>query len=347
MSANKRQVLLIAPLYMDLYKDIVAELETRGYAVDFVPEQSQKGDPCNVRGYNMYKGVNLSKEKFDEKNRQRWVEILEQHKEKYDILLVIDGQSIDKILFEELKRRNSHLRSFNYLFDTTSGVYEFQHNFPLFDKVFTFDMVEAEKYNISYLPIYWIEATPSEKFHYDVFGLGALSQPRYELFKAVKNVCEKKEYSYFLKLLPNFHIKYMSLYKIRNVIRTMLGVDKRNIVSAKALTSEFIIEKGMAPSEFREYVYSSSIIVDTSAPHQTGLTARFMWALGAGKKIITTNQFVMRTSLFDPDKVMVFKEDTSMEQVYNFMSNNADDAYSCQEEIESYRIDRWLNTILQ
>lgn len=40
-----KRVLFIAPKYMNLYQDIIAEMKRQSYEVDFIAEQSYKDDP--------------------------------------------------------------------------------------------------------------------------------------------------------------------------------------------------------------------------------------------------------------------------------------------------------------
>ena len=44
------RILFIAPSYMDIYKDIMFEMEMQGYKVDFLQEKSFLADPYNIRG---------------------------------------------------------------------------------------------------------------------------------------------------------------------------------------------------------------------------------------------------------------------------------------------------------
>lgn len=113
---------------MDIYKDIQKELVRQGYHVDFIPEGKYAEDPDNIRGYKgIKKLLYVRPKKFAKWNSEKWLSLLnsESYNKNYDILFVIDGQSIPKCLFEELRRRNNKLISVNYLFDTCSGVYRF------------------------------------------------------------------------------------------------------------------------------------------------------------------------------------------------------------------------------
>lgn len=342
-----RNVLFIAPRYMNLYLDVIKEMENQGYYVDFIPEESFKEDPYNVRGYIRYGKIWVNKEKFVRKNRCRWKKILalEQYDKSYDILFVLDGQSLDSYLFDELKRRNPQIKTINYLFDTTTGVYRFDKFFSFFDRIVSFDPVEVDKYSLEYMPIYWIPSISDDKYKYDVFGLGAMSLQRFDLFSVIKQICLDNKFSFYLKLLPNFKVNSWMCYRIRCFIRQLIGLGNTNI-PIDALKSDFIIHEGLSPEIFRKFIANSNIIIDTSAPHQDGFTARFMWALGAGKKIITTNLKVVNTTFYNEKQIFLYSEDVKRTDIVSFMevpyTGNSDNI-----DLLQARIDNWTSFMLK
>ncbi len=330
---------------MDIYKDIISELEKQGFYVDFIPEEKYKNDPRSRD-----KKVLLSKKdkgKFEKFINSHWTSILQQAKynKVYDLLFVLDGQAFRPIVVDILKKRNSAIRCVNYLFDTTSGVYEFDKNFDCFDKVFTFDIGESKKYGINFLPIYWVPAIEVEE-DVDLFGMGRYSKARYRLFKEIKKVADLEGMKSVLRL-HTYVINNLALYKVKYSIKKLLGI--AHGPSPEAYSSEFNTHESISPSEFRQLISRSKCIVDTSAAHQDGLTARFMWALGCEKKIVTTNKSVRNYAFYTPQQIFVVDDILKLDNTHSlkdFLTHKFIMNDIVRSEILSYRIDNWVSTII-
>lgn len=343
---KNKKVLFIAPSYMDLYKDIIAEMKKQGYDVDYIKEMSCQDDPYNVRGYARFSKLFVNEDRFVRKINAIWEDILNTppYDKAYDILFVLDGQAVRPIIFDILKSRNKNLKSINYLFDTTSGVYLFNKNFSLFDKVFTFDVKESKEYNINLLPIYWVAQNSPQTTQYDIFGLGAIKDDRYHLFKRIENIANQCGKSYYLKLFNFITTKNMRLYKLRYSLYKIMRM--KNLISPQAILSHFSTKEKMSPLAFRDMITASSVIIDTSAPHQDGMTARFMWAVGLGKKIITTNPNAAKYDFYNSRLILIYNKKTTDEDIHNFINQNICEDCIKNSILIKYRIDNWLKTML-
>ena len=336
---------------MDLYKDIISEMEKQCYKVDFLPEKTFKYDPYNIREECYFIKKEWKQKQFEAELEQYWAEVLnsEKYKNYYDYLFVLDGQSIRKVVFEILKTRNPNLKSVNYLFDTTTGVYEFHHNFPFFDKIYSFDKKEVSMYGLSHLPIYWVEDDEYVSQDIDLFGLGRYNNSRYDLFKTLHHIIKGKNYNVFLKLNMD-KISNMSFYRIKYAVRTLFKI-VYDRPSPEAFVSDFCTTENVSPSHFRNLICRSKCVVDTSAPHQDGLTARFMWALGLERKIITTNEDVKSYSFYSPRQIFVVKNSSEViqkkEEILSFIQESFKMSPEIKIEVEKYRLDNWIRRILQ
>lgn len=343
-----KKLLFIAPAYMNLYKDIIAELTNKGYSVDFIAEKSYKDDPLNIRGYRKHSRLLVNAEKFEKKISAIWKNTLNsnEYNKAYDVLFVLDGQSLHPCIFDILKSRNPQLKAVNYLFDTTIGIYQFEKNFKYFDSVFSFDKSDVEKYNLNFLPIYWPQEDAKPHEHYNVFGFGAINVPRYELFKGIKKICDECKYSYFLKLFVFFNVRNEKLYELQHRFLRLFGKSK-GYIPVEAINSSFATKETIDPAEFRQYILNSDVVIDSSAPHQDGLTARFMWALGAEKKIITTNNTVDKYPFYTKDQIFIYNDSGANNSLADFITSNYKMSEDIREIVADYRLDNWLDRILK
>lgn len=340
-----RNVLLIAPSWVGLHNDIINELQRMEYYVEFIPEYSFLKDPYKVE----HRRRPLSQNAADVQKTEYWQRNLEKTNTVFDVLLVIDGQGVNQYLFDELLRRNPQVRSVNYLYDTTYSLYHFERNFHFFNHVFTFDKKDASNYQIDHLPIYWTESIPTNKAKetYQVFGFGAYSENRYRLYKQIRAIAREMNKSYFIKLYAP-RAKTFCPYKMIDTIRHLLG--RKRLIPYNIYSSDYITSETMSTDEFRHYVQSSDVVLDTKVNDQDGLTARFMWALGAGKKIITTNDSVKSYDFYDPLQILVVEDkkfdDGEKEKISQFIANEYKMQLAKMDILIRYRVDFWLKTII-
>ena len=332
-------ILLIGPTYMDLYKDIINELGRLGHVVDFIKERHSKNDPLNIR-----REYTITKRHSDRQKKEYWKKYLlsPQYNKIYDLLIVIDGQGLHPYLFDILKVRNSGIVCVNYLFDTIKGVYRFDKFFGYFDKVFTFDLSESKKFNILFLPIYWCPDDAHHEEKYDLFGFGAYTPSRFAVYEHFYNGL--KDRPVYIKLFAIVKCKEW-FHELKRKIRGVLGLIQ--YIPIKDYHSPIICHETIKPKEFRELIYCSRVVLDTNPPHQDGLTARFMWALGAKKKIITTNSSVLNYDFFTNEQILIVDKDGlfKLNEVLKFIDANLYLSQSTINEIDKYRIDNWLKTI--
>ena len=102
----------------------------------------------------------------------------------------------------------------------------------------------------------------------------------------------------------------------------------------------------MSPSEFRKCIYSSLCVIDTYNDFQEGMTPRFMWALGAGRKIITTNKNAINYPFYSPDRILVINNMVDTTSLLLFLDEKIDKNKQIEDLIVQYRIDNWMNYLL-
>ncbi len=332
------RVLLIAPTYMNLYEDIVSGLQAKGYEVQYYPDKRIKGNPFNKVGGGDKK---IPVEEFMVQLDTMWTEILakDQYNCFYDYLLVIDGLSVAPLLFDRLRKANPNIVACNYLYDRVNGVYELDHNFPYYDRVFSFDQKDCADYNLSFLPIYWTPIEKCKHNKFDVFGFGGYDKTRLKVFKHIRNLASKEKLTSFIHIFIHYDNRFILLLKI--FIKAILG---QKHVSALDVLSGIYTNKTISPTEFRKIIASSKVIIDTNHPYQDGLTARFMWALGAEKKIVTTNQSVQNYSFYSKEQFFIINN--NWQELFDFIKRDYSMPNSIREEVLKFRIDNWLDVIL-
>lgn len=345
MNSYKQKILFISPTWVDIHRDIAEQLGTMGYEVTFIPENSFPEDPYRIKG----KKITVSDSVVESLKKQYWDRNYAEINRYYDYLIVIDGQGINDHLFSILRASNPNIHCVNYLYDTTHSVYHFEENFKYFDKIFTFDRQESEKYNIDLLPIYW---TPIDNngtnLNYEIFGFGSYSKNRFELYKFIKGIAENLGKETFIQIYHN-KIKNKLLHILNNCLRKLKR--ENTLISLTDYKSELVTHTLLPTAEFRKIIQTSNVVIDSKVLDQDGLTARFMWALGAEKKIITTNTSAKLYPFYSKDQILILDESIPLEnqktKVIDFLATSTFEMTSRRKDIiKNLRIDNWVNTLL-
>ena len=128
---------------------------------------------------------------------------------------------------------------------------------------------------------------------------------------------------------------------LRNMAKAIIGREHLPLLD---IISGMFTKKALLPSDFKQLIVSSNTVVDTNHPFQDGLTARFMWALGAEKKIVTTNCSVRNYPFYSDEQIFILNN--NWDELPDFLKSEFTMKESVRAEIAKYRIDNWLDTIL-
>ncbi len=335
-----KHLLLISPDNHSIYADLITELKKMGIKADFLPDRDLNYDPDNVRA-----PFHTPRFIFSLMSRLYWKRLLSkpEYNKKYDYLLTIDGEALNSVVFEILRKRNPKVYCVNYLYDTISGVYRFDRYFHFYDKVFSFDNKECNIYKMNLLPIFWVPIQEQE-IKYCFFAFGGYNENRYKVYNQVKQYTDSIGKESYIGLFIR-KIKHEKLYILKRVIRRLLKMPV--YLSIERYHDSLITTKELLPEDFRRLISSSDIIVDTHPTYQSGLTARFMWALGARKKIVTTNKDVINYPFYSKEQIFILPESLQLDNEFvNFINAPMRLSKDIEESIDKFRVDNWLRVVL-
>jgi len=342
-----KKLLLVSPRISDIYKDIICQLQQMDIEADYIEDVVENGDTFYIRGKNYSKKDCDGNALVNSGKAKKWKQILEStiYNKIYDYLLVVDGMSVHPFLFEELKRRNPSIWMVNYLFDSTYSLYEFQHYFKYYNKVFSFDKKDCSKYQLVFLPIYWKQIETNQTKGFDLFGFGGYSKTRLNLYKQIGRLSETLHLNSYLKVYVR-PINNMFLYSIKYLIKRILR--KTTHISPCDYYDTNVSHTPIPLDEFQSLTNSSSIIVDTVNFEQDGMTARFMWALGMGKKIITNNINIRSYDCYTKEQVYVIDdvEIIDWQELTYFIKNPYTQPEYIVNILKKWRLDNWIKILL-
>lgn len=342
MMKESKNILLLAPAYMNIYKDVVEGLEQKGFSVTWVRDSQVSGNP---HIYSIPKFRRKKLKIYNEEVKRLWIETLnsEEYSKRFDYFLAIDGLMADENLFNILNERNPNIRKILFIYDPVEGDYQIDYLFKYYDNVFSFDRGDCERFNLSFLPIYWVPAEETGCIKYDIFGLSALNYDKpqtIKYFQDIKDVAKSQGLNELIKLYCKKQNKYRDLFWF-----AYSKLKGRKYFTSKQLSkNDLFTFIALSPEDFRKTIQQSKSVLDVQAPNQDGLTARFMWALGLGKKILTFNSNVKQYPFYSPEQILIL--DNNYDAIENFIKSKTTPSAEIRALIDNYRIDNWLDIIL-
>ncbi len=289
MPTTDKKVLIFCPKFFGYDKRMADAFRNAGFEVSLYDERPNNGFICKVSirlNFKFYKPV----------IRKYIAKVIEENKNtKFDYIFVVKGETMGQAEVEMLKKAYPEAKTVLYFWDSVENTPDGEKKIALYDKVFTFDPYDAEKYNLPFLSIpYGKEYTKPErveKYDYDVAFIGTAHSVRPRIVKQIKKQCEEMGrkcfvyfYSphilvYFFNKLTNRDYKYISFKEI----------------NFKSISTEEVCR-----------IYNSSrCVMDIEHPKQHGTTTRPVEMLPMKKKIITTNAYVSNFEFYNKNNFLI------------------------------------------
>lgn len=339
------RVLFIAPRIQDMYKDIEAEMIRQGHEVVVIQDKILRADPHIVRIPFL---VPIKKIIWNILSKKHWDSIIAKDKnliKPFDLVFIISGESVNKYILDYLKRKNPKLKTVFYTWDACN-FYRYDRFLSIVDKCYTFELDDVKKDNRwIFLPIYCKESkhVNNYEYDYDLFTIGSCHDGRYSFLKKILPQLENNNIKYYIKVVTvpiiitiREKIKLFFLCKEKRSLRLeeikfSHGLENREILSTEKIINE----------EYKKISNRSRCVLDDQREGQSGLTARFMWALADGKKIITTNKWAYQYSFVCKEQVRIIDKKDPVIPI-DFLKETE---YR-KSEMKDFYIENWVNTIL-
>lgn len=287
-----KKILFISVKTFNYELEIAEKLRELGADVDYFDER-----PSNTV---LTKAViRVRRSLFQKKINNYYKDILKKidHK-KYDYFLLIKGEVIPSFFLKKLKFSQKECTCIFYNWDSYENNPNAISIINFFDRKFTFDPQDAKSFNLDFRPLFFIDkyknVNESRSTKYKVLFLGTAHSDRYRISNYIKKWSIQNNYSTFMYYYMQSRLVY---FLKSNFDKSYMGVKDFNYKDISFKSLDF--------NEIIKYYENSSIVLDINIPNQRGLTMRTFEALGAGKKIITTNKEILKYSFYDPSNIFV------------------------------------------
>lgn len=248
------------------------------------------------RATNAVSKIFLNKNLKTEK-RQRFVTDSLHQLGHQDQILVMNPDTFDLSTLREIRKYTNRL--ITYLYDSLDRVIVDKEKLDLFDKIFSFDIADVEKYGFEKLTNYiYLPFCPGEK-----------QAPEMDLFYITSYDNKRVE---FIKLLTKRLLQLTSKFQIIVIGKKGWKHQLKNafIKIPENLHIIFSIKK-ISHKKLPEYYKKSRALLDLTRENQYGLSFRVFEAMALEKKIITDNELIKRYDFYNAQNILVLNETCS------------------------------------
>lgn len=281
------RVLLTAPRFFGYERELVAELERRGYRVDFLPDRPFESTPM-IAATRFLPG--FVKGPANAVKRRMLNEYGATH---YDALLVINGQTLSAGMMAMLRREFPRMRTVLYMWDSLENRGKSAEELRHYDECFSFDSECARRFGMRHRPLFFVpdfEMPRAEIFDFDVSFVGTMHSDRYAVLKRVQQALPAQLRTYWYLFLQAEWV-----YHAYRTLKPAMRSASRSEFSTVPLTR----------AQVRTVFQRSAAVIDIEHPRQRGLTIRSFETIGARKKLLTTNRSVQDYDFYNPENVCV------------------------------------------
>ena len=173
------------------------------------------------------------------------------------------------------------------------------------DEFYTFDKIDAKKYNIMYNPQFYsktIELPKYKNIKYDVFFVGRDKGRKKELLKL-----EKK------------------LNKLGISTKIMIIENEKDFISYK---------------KYLSILSESKVILDFVNSNQSGLSLRCMESIFFSKKLITNNSYIKQNDFYNKDNIFILDINKNLTKIKEFINTPYKSIE--KETIDYYDYSSWI-----
>ena len=253
----------------------------------------------------------------------------------FDYVFVIIGETVSPKFLKGIKENYPNAKLILYIWDSiNNNRRNLISRFHLYDKIFCFQKEDAKKYNINFLPLFYIDTFKNNSktlmnLEYDLCFVGTAHADRPMIVQDLL-----KEIGATRKVFTFLYLQTEWLYWIYKILYPPYRKVNKSILNFKKISKEEIFN-----------IYKNcKIILDIQHPKQTGLTIRTFEVLASGAKLVTTNSDIISYDFYDENQICVIdrKTPTIPDIFFDTKSENNNPIL-----IQNYSLNTWLNKIFK
>ena len=329
MSHNK-SILYIGSPMVNYHKHIKDEFEKQGYQVDFFSDRPSE-NPF-IKGL-----IKIRKSSVNTVIERYFNNIIDEiQNKKYDLVFIMNGKVYTPDMLKRLKNNQKEARFVLYLWDSLALYPHVKELLPHFDSVFSFDSDDCDKNSLlKFLPLFYckpyeeINKTKIGIVEYDIVSICTTHPNRYRIIHELFPKLEANGVKIF---------SYMYLHRLQYLYNKFFVNEFK-----RAKNNEFKF-KPLSEEENVNMIRKSNAVFDIQHSKQSGLTMRTIETLGAGKKLITTNEKIKNYDFYNENNIYILDEH-NQNGIKVFLCNQYE---PLPDEIyKKYSLSSWIQNIIK
>lgn len=327
------KVLFICPRFFNYENEITDALKRNGATVDYFDEK-----PFNNVFFKVILRLWKNSRLVQWTINKHFNSILTHTPDDYNYVFVLKGESLTEKILLKLKKKYAKAKFVYYAWDSVRNYSHIQQYLYLFDKVYTFDDLDAKsRASMIHLPLFYSPdfsnsvtelQSADKKSKVKIAFLGSVHSDRYQLLGEIYSKYKEKYHLDFVLYFPSLVM--------------LVGFVFRNLHNIKKYKLYSFTLRSKSKKQIAEFFRGADAILDIQHPGQTGLTMRTIECLPLERKMITTNSSVSCYAFYSPDNFFFLDRKTKFidDDFFNVPFKKMDRAI-----IEKYSIDSWVKTI--
>ncbi|KHT39448.1 hypothetical protein [Pectobacterium brasiliense] len=330
MTLSGKRILFIAPMFFGYEKLIKEELKRKGALVDYFNDR-----PDN--SFLTKSLVRIDRRLLAKKTNRYYENIIKVTSDHlYDYILIVRGEAISQPMLRNLRQAQPQARLCLYLWDSMYYNPNARNILNEFDCAFSFDRSDVKNNpKLEFLPLFYgrdfdRSASCTGSHTYDACFIGTIHTDRYKVLEKILDDLKSRERSVFV----------FCYYPSRILYRLRAFIDP----GFRRFGKKYVSFVGMKLSDVVDKIADSNAVIDVNRPDQLGLTMRSLEAVGAQRKLITTNADIVNYDIYDPNAVLVVDRN----------SPYIDDAFLTENGLpfsteirNKYSVSAWVDRIFQ
>lgn len=320
------------PKFFNYPEVITEELNQMGYNVDFFDDRPSTSGWVKAI-------IRINKDYISSYIRRYFDKMMSiVSRKKYDVVLLISGQSLafSEDMIKKLKSTQSQARFVLYQWDSLENFPYIENLQKYFDKCYSFDKRDCKQCSqLRFLPLFYSKQyenlgkkSQENNYVYDFCFVGTAHPKKYRLVNDMSNKLKE--------IYPKQFIYYFFPSRLVYFYRKMKNKEFKN---AKYTDFHYTPLKG---PEMDAVFHNSRCVLDSPQDGQIGLTMRVFEALGAKKKLITTNSDIANYDFFRPENIYIYTGDFDFDNVF-FKKDYVGLDFKIYRK---YSLNRWLKELV-
>jgi hypothetical protein len=281
-------VLLVSPLTFSYHLSIAATLQSMGYEVTWWDDKASSATWYKL-ALRLFPSMTI---RWSESKFRRRLQLLSSQDITH--ILVVKGEGLSLCVLQEIRDKLTSASMGLYLWDAVENVKGVSKLISAFDSVSTFDPEDAKNFGWSYRPLFGRKSSAnagnSALIQFDWCFIGTVHSDRHRVIHRLRKRSGQS--------LRNFVFCYFQsplILFIRRLTDWTLWLAPKGTLSTQSMDA----------SDVDQIVQCSETVLDIEHPQQRGFTMRTIETLLAGKKLVTTNKYIVDCDLYHPSRVCV------------------------------------------